>query len=195
MRLSYAPNIAPLAANNPLFAKVLDVSAFKKVVLQRVTDAIATQMADEDGEWHVNLGNDALPLVSSGIGKIHGHKSTDYVVHMHRGRPRVFLKREFALPPEKCFVTVVSTETYFQNVEMFDDLDAALTKKDLEEFTHVVVSVRIHAGPVGIGIWTRPEQFIALLAKYVGDPEKAMRACNEAWRIDTYWRDFIEVAD
>lgn len=179
-------------------AKVLNPSDFKAIVAARVPGFLENTKPDEDGEWSIDLKADVLPLLSSGMGR-RSNDLEDYVVRKFRGRVGLYLKREFAMAPRRCEVGVVTKETYVTEHRYHMQQDG-LTDAELENVTHVVVSVRIFAGPDTARTPTKPHSFIAKLSNAVGKPDKqdalsVIDLCNEAWNIDNYWRTFCEVAD
>lgn len=197
-RLAFCPQIRSLHYfDGVIGAKVLNPSDFKAIVAARVPGFLENTEPDEDGEWSIELKADVLPLLSSGMGR----RSKDpehYVVRKLHGRVGLYLKREFALTPERCDVGVVTKERYISEYREFEE-QGGLTDAQLENVTHVVLSVRIHAGPDTVRT-TKPHDFIAKLSHAVGEPGKQEKLsvtglCNEAWNIDNYWRTFSEVAD
>lgn len=197
-RLAFCPNIRSLCYfDGVIGAKVLNPSDFKAAVTARVPGFLENTEPDEDGEWSVELKADVLPLLSSGVGR----RSKDpehYVVRKLHGRVGLYLKREFAMAPERCEVSVVTKEQYIKEYREFEE-QGGLTDAELEDVTHVVYYVRIHAGP-NTERQTDPRNFVTRLARAAGDGDNQAKfsvtgLCNEAWNIDNYWRTFSEVAD
>lgn len=178
-------------------AKVLNPGDFKAIVAARVPGFLENTEPDEDGEWSIELKADVLPLLSSGVGRRRGDPEC-YVARKLHGRVELYLKREFALAPERCDVGVVTKDTYIkQHLEHMQE--NGLADDELENVTHVVFSVRIHAGPETVRT-SKPHDFVARLSHAVGEPGKQEKLsvtglCNEAWNINNYWRTFSEVAD
>ncbi|OGG63878.1 hypothetical protein A3C18_01030 [Candidatus Kaiserbacteria bacterium RIFCSPHIGHO2_02_FULL_54_11b] len=194
-RLAFSPNIPALKEGLVIGPKVLDKEAFARIVFQCVPSFIEnTQPDDEQEDWRIKLPLDVLPLVSSGVGR--RTKSTEhYVMRVLHGRVDLFLKREHALPPEECLVIVLTKEMYLADCREFEE--KPLDDAALEGVTHVVVSVRVVAGPTKEHVM-REHDYLASLARMVGTPPnrvEVVSALNRAWNINNYWRTFAEVSD
>ena len=197
-RLVFSPNIRCLSYFNGVVGpKVLDIAEFKSIATATVLGFLENTPPDEDGEWTVVLkSSKVLPFLSSGIGR-KNRNHEDYVVRKHAGRVGIYLKREFALPPERCEVLVVTKERYLADHQEHEP--HGFTDAELADVTHVVVGIRIHAGP-DTDRHATAGNFVTRLAGLAGNVERQAKhsvttICNEAWGINNYWRDFAEVAD
>lgn len=195
VRLAISPNISALKPNEHVVGqRVTNREAFLAIMVPFVTDAIPTaEFDDEDDFCTFTLPSDVLPFVSSGVGR--RSKDTDhYVVRKHCGRVGLYLKREFALSPEECTVQVLPVERYLAECKEHEEVP--LNDAALEGVTHVIVAIKVHAGPQRTHL-QRPRDLVRALANRVGEPDhrQVTYLLNTAWNVDNYWRTFSEVSD
>lgn len=195
VRLAISPNIRALSTSERVVgSRVTNREAFLAIMVPFVTEAIPTsQFDEEDGYCTITLPSDVLPLVSSGVGR-RSRDEEHYVVRNHGGRVGLYLKREFALQPEEVAANVLTVERYLAECKEFEE--TPLSDADLEGMTHVVVGIKVHAGPQRNRV-QHPQQFVSSLANKVGQPDhkQVTNLLNSAWNVDNYWRSFAEVSD
>lgn len=195
-RLAISPNISFLKSDERVVgSRVIDREAFLAIMVPFVTDSvlIATQHEDDDHYVAITLPSSVLPFVSSGVGR-RSKNEEHYVVRKNFGRVDLYLKREFALQPEEVFVNVLAVEHYLSECKELEE--TPLSEGELRDVTHVVVGVRVYAGPQRVWIM-HPRQLVSSLAKLVGQTshEEVTRLLNSAWNVNTYWSSFAEVSD
>lgn len=140
----------------------------KKIVYPDLFFQLACQeMTDHDGElpsaathdeWSLPLSPNALPYVSSGVGRAAGHAAEDYIVREYDGYMLPCLRRAHALPAQVVWVKIVPTRTYNQRYRPRLPKDQRLDTETLDLATHVIVDFIVVVSP--------PEAHAACLNPY-----------------------------
>lgn len=195
VRLAISPNISALKSNEHVVGqRVTNREAFLAIMVSFVTDAIPTaEFDDQDDFCTIKLPSDILPFVSSGVGR-RSNDTDHYVARKHCGRVGLYLKREFSLSPEECTVQVLPVERYLAECKEYEE--TPLSDAAFEGVTHVVVALRVQAGPQRNRL-QQPHDLVRALANMVGKPDhkQVNYLLNTAWNVDNYWRTFSEVSD
>lgn len=201
--LVYAPTVqervAPLG--HKIGARILDEVRFDTAVREQMR-LIPESAHDDNGMYQAQLPMHLLDsVVSSGLGL----RVTDpdaYIIRVHEGVVRLFLKRSYALPVDSCEVRYMRRGAFtrlfgLQECERMDPDDQL-------GWTHVVTKVDITAGPGPIPAYA--EDLVKNLAHRQLTGELALSALatgnnglsklmNDGWHIHNFWSSFCKVSD
>ncbi|MGW8177514.1 MAG: hypothetical protein ACWGQW_01790 [bacterium] len=161
--------------------KVTDPKKFWAIVLKEL--AAHDKGSDrEPGQHFIMLSGTPSEFLSSGVGRRTANPD-DYVLRLHRGQVKAYLRREFAAPLEGAAVVIYTIEAYANDPQVDHN---ELAKLQEAGCTHVLVAVLGFAGPKAP---LTPGRFVQNLA---GGNNEALRYSADEIRsmareIANYW--------
>jgi len=117
--------------------KVLKPAEFLNIVLRDLAEDIRRNC--DHLVRHIELDDDARPLVSAGVGR-RSDDASHYFIGKENGLPKLFLRREWAEVSGTVKVTVCSKRAYLHLCEMRQDQDE-WNRINNSDFTHVLTNV------------------------------------------------------
>jgi len=134
---------------------------------------------------------DALPFVSSGVGK-HVDDPEAYTLCSYRGRVSAFLRRRFASAPTECNAVVYTRDAYLNDPDITQEERRRINEL-YDGATHILVAVLVGSGPSQLN----PYRFVANLAG--GNHEAQIWTADEirtrAKEILAYDNEWVTVTD
>ena len=142
-----------------------------------------------EGQHFVRLPEEAVGMVSSGVGRVEGHPVEHFIVREHRGEVNAYLHRAHAAEADGVAAVIYTLDAYKADPEV---------KMEEESFgddvSHVIVAVLAFAGPQSP---LTTHRFVSNLAG--GNNEAKLWSGDEirdkASYIKQYWAEWRVVAD
>lgn len=177
--------------------RVTNIASFCAIARPYIEHVLGIQPSDILGERIITLPQTVLPFVSSGIA-LATKDPKDYSVQMDEtGRMVACRPRTEALPVEAVKVFVTPTTRYLKEFHRDVPFHLAPGKKALRLATHVVIAIKIIAGPNSTRHTPSPELFAHQIAHYNlrpdGERPSLDQLIRDAWAVKYYGRDFSPV--
>lgn len=136
-----ASDICSALDSSTIGSKITNLPRFFEAA-EKAINAYDFAGARVPGQGFIQLP-DAVPFVSAGVGP-RSKNPEDYVLRVHRGIVREYLKREFAAQVTGCALVVYTKEAYLRDPDVTAEETARIERA---EGTHVLVAVLAFAGP------------------------------------------------
>ncbi len=188
-KLVFCPLIPCLKRGDGIGPKVLNVTEF--------TEIIRDARLDSEGTWGLEANDDLQEILSSGLG-LRTVDQNDYLIRPRKGRVGYYLKREFALPVFDCQISVVTKQNYVVEHDLLD-AEHNLAHEWLAGATHVVrqIDIRTEIEAKNKDVARSVHDFVYGLATLdeARRQEPVGPFCDEAKKVNEFWRDHMVVAD
>lgn len=144
------PKIVNIEISNHLTAFDSSVVGSKVEQVEPFFEELEKAIRKTDFSNQQQLGQAYIPLnsaksyVSCGVGH-HSEDPNHYVIRKYRGRPRMFLKRQYAAETDSLAVVVYSRKAYLNDPDVQKDVEELERIKN-SNATYVLVAVLASAG-------------------------------------------------